>query len=105
VSKVDCPNCKVLEGRLEHTHYWYAVRIERLKDLAKEKGIWHEVACILANGTLTGIVDGKAHYEPPTYASQMNMLKWQVEKLTKELADAKEKIAGLYDKSKPDESA
>lgn len=96
--------CEVLEERLKHAHYWYAVRIERLKDLAKEKGIWHEVASILANGTLTGIVDGKPFYEPPTYASQMNALRYDVEKLQKELADAKEEIAKLHDKSKPDES-
>jgi len=49
----------------EHTEYWYAVRIERIKDLAKEKGIWHEVAAILANGTV-GV------HEPPTYAQQLN---------------------------------
>lgn len=94
-----------LSDRSAFTHEWYAVRIERLKEFAKEKGIWHEVAKILANGTLTGIEDGKVHYEPPTYFQQMNTLKWQVEKLQKELADAKEEIARLQDRSKPDESA
>jgi hypothetical protein len=95
-----------LNDRVAHTREWYAVRMERLKDFAKEKGIWHEVASILANGTMTGLdSDGKWVYDPPTYAQQMNMLKWQVEKLQKELADAKEKIARLQDRSKPDESA
>ncbi|UAW08034.1 hypothetical protein [Myxococcus phage Mx4 ts27htf-1hrm-1] len=53
------------ESRKEHTEYWYAVRLERLKDLAKERGFWPEMAAIIANGT--------AGSEPPTYAQQLNL--------------------------------
>ena len=95
-----------LNDTIAHVREWYAVRMERLRDFAKEKGVWHGVASILANGTLSGIdSDGKWVYDPPTYAQQMSMLKWQVEKLQRELADAKEEIARLHDRSKPDESA
>jgi hypothetical protein len=58
------------ERERDHTQYWYAVRLERIKDLAKEKCLWTEVAAIIANATLTG---AKGHaYEPPTYAQQLN---------------------------------
>ncbi len=49
----------------EFTRQWYAERIERIRDLAKEHGIWPEAACILANGTA-------AASEPPTYAQILN---------------------------------
>lgn len=49
----------------DFTRQWYAVRIERIRDLAKEHGIWPEAACILANGTADSS-------EPPTYAQILN---------------------------------
>lgn len=98
-----CTTCEELEDRVAFTHEWYAVRIERLREFAKEKGILTEVACILANGTLTGITNDKVHYEPPTYQQKMELLKWDVEKLKKELADAKEEIARLKDRPQQDE--
>jgi hypothetical protein len=49
----------------EHTQYWYAVRLERIKDSAKAHGIWPEIAAIIANGTANA-------FEPPTYAQQLN---------------------------------
>lgn len=55
---------------LNNTREWYACRLERIKSYAKEKGIWADIACIFANGTL-GI------HEPPTYAQQMNILKYK----------------------------
>jgi hypothetical protein len=67
----------------EHTQYWYAVRLERLKDLAKERGIWTEVAAIIANGTLTAV-------EPPTYAQQLNIYKYRAEAAEREPAIVKE---------------
>ncbi len=56
------------ERRLRHCKQWYAERLERLTAYAKENGIWHDVACIIANGSLS---DGN-RYDPPTYAQQMN---------------------------------
>lgn len=56
----------------ERTQQWYAERIERLKDLAKEKGFWPEVAAILANGTVSPT-------DPPTYARQLNVARHRAE--------------------------
>lgn len=56
------------ERRLRHCKQWYAERLERLTAYAKENGIWPDVACIIANGSLS---DG-TRYDPPTYAQQMN---------------------------------
>ncbi|WP_426751689.1 hypothetical protein [Myxococcus sp. Y35] len=56
---------ELAESRKEHTESWYAVRLERLKDMAKERGFWPEMAAIIANGT--------AGNEPPTYALQLNL--------------------------------
>lgn len=68
----------VLEAQLarailsrDHTHQWYAERLERLKDLLKTNGLWKEGACIIANGTLT--------HEPPTYAQQLNVMRHRAE--------------------------
>lgn len=60
------------EKSREHTEYWYAVRLERIRDLAKEKGVWDEVATIIANGTVSP-------YEPPTHAQQLNVSKYRAE--------------------------
>ncbi|MEE2741815.1 MAG: hypothetical protein VYA35_10685 [Pseudomonadota bacterium] len=56
------------ERQLRHCKQWYAERIERLTAYAKENGIWPDVACIIANGSLS---DG-TRYDPPTYAQQLN---------------------------------
>ncbi len=56
---------------------WYAERVERISDLAKEHGIWNEVACVLANGTTSAA-------EPPTYAQLLNGERHKVARLTKE---------------------
>lgn len=78
----------VLEDRLadavksrNHTQQWYAERLERLKDLCKEHGIWDKAASIIANGSLMG--------EPPTYAQQLNTAKYRAEAAEKALLDFK----------------
>lgn len=55
---------------VDHTQAWYAVRMERLSELAKEKGIWPEVSRILANGDLGGHTypDGTLAHDPPTFS-------------------------------------
>jgi hypothetical protein len=65
----------------EHTVQWYAVRIERIKDVAKESGMLGKVAAILANGT----ADIR---EPPTYDQQLNMMRHRAEKAESQLAAA-----------------
>jgi hypothetical protein len=63
------------------TESWYAERFERLKAYAKEHGFWHDVASILANGTLgPRLADGTYVYEPPTYAQQLNLAIWKAER-------------------------
>ncbi|QDE83286.1 hypothetical protein [Myxococcus xanthus] len=71
---------ELAESRKEHTEYWYGVRLERLKDMAKERGFWREMAAIIANGTVGD--------EPPTYAQQLNLAIGRAE-------DAKKKNAAL----------
>lgn len=51
----------VLEARLaqaiksrDWTQEWYSVRLERLKDLMKQHGIWKDGAAIIANASLSG---------------------------------------------------
>lgn len=61
----------------EFTQQWYATRIERLRDLAKEHGIWDKVAAIIANGTLAGLPG--LPYEPPTYAQMLNQERHRAE--------------------------
>lgn len=69
-----------LTRRAEFTEQWYAERIERLKDLGKAYGCWPEMAAIIANGTSTRqLDDGSYHYEPPTYAQQLNTAKHRAE--------------------------
>lgn len=79
-----------VERSRKFTEQWYAERIERLTDLAKEHGIWDEMACILANGTA-------AFDEPPSYARQLNMAKARAAKAEKELAEAKERAQQFHD--------
>lgn len=59
-------------SRREWTEQWYAERFERLRDLAKEKGIWSEAAAILANGTVSPM-------EPPHYGQQLNTTRHRAE--------------------------
>jgi hypothetical protein len=63
----------------EHTKYWYSVRLERLKDLGKELGIWPAMAAIIANGTADPA-------EPPTYAQAFNLMLHRAETAEAELA-------------------
>lgn len=62
------------ERRLRHTKQWYAERLERITSYAKEHGFWGDMACIIANGSLSGArnPDGEFVYDPPTYAQQLN---------------------------------
>lgn len=53
-----------LSRNLAFTEQWYAVRLERLKDLGKSKGCWKEMAAIIANGTVSP-------NDPPLYATQL----------------------------------
>jgi hypothetical protein len=63
------------------TEAWYAERFKRLKAYAKEHGFWHDVASILANGTLGPLLaDGTYVHEPPTYAQQLNLAIWKAER-------------------------
>jgi hypothetical protein len=64
----------MLRRSLEHCRDWYAVRIERITELAKAHDIWPEAACILANGTA-------AADEPPTYAQLLNQERHKVSAL------------------------
>ena len=54
----------------ENREYWYGCRWERIKDYAKANGIWHDMAAIMANGTLDT-------HEPPTYAQKYNALQYK----------------------------
>ena len=65
----------------QFTESWYGERFERLKVYAKEHGFWHDMASIIANGTLGPILeDGTFIYEVPTYAQQLNMAIWRAER-------------------------
>ena len=46
--------------QIDHNESFYAVRIQAISDLAKQHGIWDEVAAILANGKVSP-------QDPPTY--------------------------------------
>ena len=82
------------ERSVEHTHQWYAVRLEKIKEVAKRVGLWSEVAAIIANGS-------SSIYDPPTYAQQLNLAKHaakqqaRAERLAEALRDAKELIEEL----------
>lgn len=78
-----------LDGKLakserysEHTTQWYAVRIERIKDVAKVAGIWPQIAAILANGTVSSD-------DPVNYARLLNQAKHEA-KRANERAEAAE---------------
>lgn len=61
---------------LDSTQQWYAVRFERLKDLARTltEPVQHEFFSILANGTADAA-------EPPSYSLQMNVLRHERDRL------------------------
>lgn len=64
----------VAQRKQRHIEYWYATRLEPIKDAAKRAGIWPEVAAIIANGSGTRQLEGGSwHYDPPTYAQQLNI--------------------------------
>lgn len=78
---------KDLEDRIrQDVHDWYAPRIERIKDLAKEAGIWEKVACALANSGSSEIG------EPPEYALRLNMLKAERDAERAKLAEVRESV-------------
>jgi hypothetical protein len=70
----------------QFTESWYGERFERLKAYAKEHGFWHDLASIIANGTLgPRAADGSFVYEVPTYAQQLNMAIWRAERAEAQL--------------------
>ncbi|WAM23846.1 hypothetical protein [Myxococcus sp. NMCA1] len=75
------------ESRKEHTEYWYGVRLERLKDMAKQRGFWPEMAAIIANGTPGN--------EPPTYAQQLNLAIGRAENAEKKSAALLKRVSKL----------
>lgn len=82
------------ERRLRHTTQWNAERWERITAYAKEKGFWPDIACIWANGTLTGLVDvnGDFIYDPPTYAQQLNIAIHRAEAAEKRASELQGKL-------------
>lgn len=72
----------------EFTVQWYAERLERLKDLAKERGFWHEMSAIIANGTAT-------HGEPNDYATLLQCAKFRAERAEEKQATAESRILEL----------
>lgn len=57
----------------ESTRQWYAVRWVRLKELLRGTTYWQEAMCTVANGTANV-------HEPPTYAQQLNMMRFAEER-------------------------
>jgi hypothetical protein len=66
-----------MESRNSHTQHWYSTRIQRLGDLAKEKGFWDEAACIIANGS------AGHHDTQPSYEAILNSYKYRAEQAEK----------------------
>lgn len=84
--------------RREHTEYWYACRLERLKDLAKRENLWDEVAAIIANGDATRqLPDGSWFHEPPTYAQQLNRALHRADAAERRLANLQREISESRD--------
>jgi hypothetical protein len=67
---------------VEFTRYWWSFRFRRIEDLAKEKGIWPEVAAIFANGTASPM-------EPPKYAQLLNGWQHRAKAAEAKLAEAR----------------
>ncbi len=77
------PEYQKLNHQLKHTQEWYSVRWQRLRNELKETEYWTITNSIMTNGT------GDIH-EPPSYETQMNLLKHELEK-TKEERDKAQK--------------
>lgn len=75
---------------VEHTHQWYAVRLEKIKEVAKRVGLWSEVAAIIANGS-------SSIYDPPTYAQQLNIAKHETKASEARADRLAEALRGLKD--------
>lgn len=86
---------KRLIERMESSNYWYATRFERLWHWAHNevKPLSEKVAKryfdIVANG---GTMD-----EPPTYAQQMNTLRWERDSARRDLQKAEKELAAARD--------
>lgn len=78
----------------DHTQQWWAVREARLRDLAKEKGIWPEFAAVIANGTAH-------HFDPPLYAQQMNVLRHERDAARVEIDRLHKALKELLDVAEP----
>jgi hypothetical protein len=79
------------KATLEHTNYWYSIRLARLKDWAHTEltePLKDRFFSILANSTVDVL-------EPPTYAQQFNMMKHDVDRLEKELAKTRAELAEI----------
>lgn len=61
----------------DHSYSWWSPRLERLKELAKEHGIWDKMACIIANGTASGS-------ETPRHSHELVHQTWRAERAEKE---------------------
>jgi len=64
--------------RVEFIQEWYAVRLERLRDLIQDKApqLEDEICAILANGSANSA-------EPPTYAQILNQKTYRIAELEK----------------------
>jgi hypothetical protein len=91
---------EIAQRQRDHTEQWYAVRFERLRDLARDRSkaaergselaqVWSDIASILANGTL-GPPDHP--YEPPTYAQQLNVAKHRTEQAEAQRDQARQEV-------------
>jgi len=77
-----------LRGTVDHVHYWYSTRWERLRVLLKGTK-WMDRACsVMANGTAD-------HYEPPTYAQLLNIERHRAEAAERESARLRDELATL----------
>lgn len=84
--------------RRDFTEQWYAERLEPIKDVSKRVGVWPEVAAIIANGSGTRqFPDGSFHYEPPTYAQQLNTAKHRAEAAEARAEAAEARAASAMD--------
>lgn len=93
IAKFEQERREKAERSQEFTEQWYAERIERLTQFAKDRDVWPEVACILANGTL-GAEGSPVYYEPPTYAQQLNGAKHRATKAESQLQALQQSVQG-----------
>ncbi len=68
----------------DQTSEWYGARIERLRVLGQEKGIWPEMADIIANGTLTSA-------DPLNFSRQINVAKMRAQEAERRLGYAEDR--------------